>query len=62
MRPATPIDEDAVVWSRPAHDRGGRPLVLFLHGYGGDESDWAAWFPQRPAVCGPGSSSSRRSR
>jgi phospholipase/carboxylesterase len=44
MRGETPIDADAVVWSHPEGERDGRPLVLFLHGYGGHESDWAAWF------------------
>lgn len=49
MRAETPIDEDAVVWSHPEGDRDGRPLVVFLHGYGGLESDWAAWFPDLPS-------------
>jgi phospholipase/carboxylesterase len=49
MRATTPIDEDAVVWSHPARQRGRRPLVVFLHGFFGHESDWSAWFPELPA-------------
>jgi phospholipase/carboxylesterase len=53
MRAVTPIDEGAVVWSHPEGERDGRPLVLFLHGYGGRESDWAAWFTHlRPGTVG----------
>jgi phospholipase/carboxylesterase len=48
MRPSTPIDEDAVVWSHPAGERAGRPLVVFMHGFYGHESDWSAWFPELP--------------
>jgi phospholipase/carboxylesterase len=48
MQGETPIDDDAVVWSHPEGARDGRPLVLFLHGYGGHESDWAAWFTHLP--------------
>ncbi len=48
MRSTTPIDEDAVVWSAPRAERAGRPLVVFLHGFYGHESDWSAWFPDLP--------------
>ena len=49
MRAETPIDQDSVVWSHPEGERDGRPLVVvFLHGYGGRESDWAAWFTHLP--------------
>ena len=48
MRATTPIDEGAVVWSRPEGERAGLPLVVFLHGYRGHESDWAGWFAELP--------------
>jgi predicted esterase len=47
-RPVTPLDENAIVWSCPEAERVGRPLVVLLHGFGGHESDWAAWFPALP--------------
>jgi phospholipase/carboxylesterase len=49
MRPTTPLDEDAIVWSHPRDRRAGRPLVVFMHGFYGHESDWSAWFPELPA-------------
>jgi phospholipase/carboxylesterase len=47
-RPVIPLDEGAIAWSCPEAERAGRPLVLLLHGFGGHESDWAAWFPALP--------------
>jgi phospholipase/carboxylesterase len=48
MRAVTPIDEDAIVWSHPEGERAGRPLIVFMHGFYGHESDWSAWFPKLP--------------
>lgn len=39
---------DTVVWSRPADERAGTPLLLLLHGYGSDESRMAALFKDLP--------------
>ncbi|BDI24045.1 alpha/beta hydrolase [Herbiconiux sp. L3-i23] len=46
MRPIRDIDADAVVWS------GSRsvdsPLLVFLHGFGGNEHDWTPYLPMVP--------------
>jgi phospholipase/carboxylesterase len=47
-RPITALDEGAITWSCPEAERAGRPLVVLLHGFGGHELDWAAWFPTLP--------------
>jgi len=44
----TRIDEDAIAWSQPVGTRTGKPLVVFMHGFSGDEADWSAWFPTLP--------------
>ncbi len=49
VRSIASLDEDAPVWSHPESERAGRPLIVLLHGYGGHESDWTAWFPALPA-------------
>jgi phospholipase/carboxylesterase len=46
--PVIPLDEGAVAWSCPEGARAGRPLAVLLHGFGGHESDWAAWFHALP--------------
>ncbi|MGG7465848.1 alpha/beta hydrolase [Plantibacter sp. YIM 135347] len=48
MQRVVPIDGGAVRWSVPQSERAGRPLVVFLHGFGHDESDWAAHFGELP--------------
>jgi phospholipase/carboxylesterase len=35
------LDESAMVWSAPAAERKGRPLLLALHGHHGDENQLA---------------------
>jgi len=42
------IDDDAVLWSAPAAERAGRPLLLLLHGYGSDERDLFGLAPFLP--------------
>lgn len=45
--PAVALDADAAVWREGA--RGdARPVVVLLHGRGGDEQDWAAHFAGVP--------------
>lgn len=45
---ALAIDDGAVLWSAPADERAGRPLLLLLHGYGSDERDLFALAPFLP--------------
>lgn len=40
------IDDTATRWSSP--DRGGRPLLVLLHGYGADEHDLFGLIPYLP--------------
>jgi phospholipase/carboxylesterase len=35
------LDESAIVWSAPAHERAGRPLLIGFHGHHGDEHQLA---------------------
>lgn len=35
------LDESALLWSAPPGERAGRPLLLALHGHGGDERQLA---------------------
>jgi phospholipase/carboxylesterase len=49
MEPTPAIDDDAVLWSVPAGERGGRPLLVLLHGYGSDERDLFALAPHLPS-------------
>ena len=48
MRRSTPLDEAPIVWSHEPGARGGLPLVVFMHGFFGNEDDWAAWFAALP--------------
>ena len=45
---AAPLDPDAVLWSAPAEDRGDRPLLVLLHGYGSHEGDLFGFVPHLP--------------
>jgi phospholipase/carboxylesterase len=40
---------ETVVWSKPAHERAGTPLLVMLHGYGRDESRMAKLFGSLPS-------------
>jgi phospholipase/carboxylesterase len=42
------LDPDTVLWSAPAHERDGRPLLVLLHGYGADENDLFGLVPYLP--------------
>jgi phospholipase/carboxylesterase len=48
MVAATPLDPDVVLWSVPADERGDRPLLVLLHGYGSSEEDLFALVPHLP--------------
>lgn len=43
------LDSDAVLWSVPADERAGRPLLVVLHGYGADEHDLFSLAAHLPA-------------
>jgi phospholipase/carboxylesterase len=42
------LDDDAVLWSQPESERGGKPLLLLLHGKGSHEGDLAGLAPHFP--------------
>ncbi|MDQ1123395.1 alpha/beta hydrolase [Microbacterium trichothecenolyticum] len=42
------LDPSVVRWSVPAAERGGRPVLLLLHGYGSDEHDLFGLVPYLP--------------
>ena len=42
------IDESAIIWSAPADQRAGRPLLVLLHGYGSHEGDLFGLSPHLP--------------
>lgn len=42
------IDESAIIWSAPEHERAGRPLLVLLHGYGSHEGDLFGLAPHLP--------------
>jgi phospholipase/carboxylesterase len=42
------IDESAIMWSAPAAERAGRPLLVLLHGYGSHEGDLFGLAPHLP--------------
>ncbi|HEX4402391.1 MAG TPA: phospholipase, partial [Galbitalea sp.] len=42
------LDQDAVIWSAPARERSGRPLIVLLHGYGSHEGDLFQLSPRLP--------------
>ncbi|MFT4052148.1 MAG: alpha/beta hydrolase-fold protein [Microbacterium sp.] len=44
------LDDDAVLWSVPPGERGGRPLLVLLHGYGSHEGDLFGLVPLLPAA------------
>ncbi|SFR93975.1 phospholipase/carboxylesterase [Microbacterium sp. cf046] len=43
------LDHAAVLWSAEAADRGDRPLLVLLHGYGADERDLFGLVPYLPS-------------
>ena len=43
------LDPALVRWSVPPHERGDRPVLLLLHGYGSDEHDLFGLAPSLPA-------------
>ncbi|WP_295839204.1 alpha/beta fold hydrolase [uncultured Microbacterium sp.] len=43
------LDPSVVRWSAPADERGDRPVLLLLHGYGSDENDLFGLVPYLPA-------------
>ena len=42
------LDPDAVLWNRVPADRDGRPLLVLLHGFGGNERDFEAFVDSLP--------------
>ena len=42
------LDESAILWSAPERERGGRPLLVLLHGYGSHEGDLFSMSPALP--------------
>lgn len=48
---AVAIDGDAAIWREGTRD-DDRPVVVLLHGRGGDERDWAAHFERIPDAVG----------
>ncbi len=42
------LDPDAVLWSVPAPERAGRPVLVLLHGYGADQHDLFGLVPSLP--------------
>jgi phospholipase/carboxylesterase len=42
------LDQDAVIWSAPARERSGRPLIVLLHGYASHEGDLFQLSPRLP--------------
>jgi len=42
------LDENAALWSAEPADRGGRPVLVLLHGYGADERDLFGLVPYLP--------------
>jgi len=44
------LDPDVVRWSVPPEERGDRPVLLLLHGYGSDEHDLFGLVPYLPAA------------
>lgn len=47
------IDPDTVMWSAPERDRGSRPLLVLLHGFGSNEGDmfeFSRMLPLEPVI------------
>jgi phospholipase/carboxylesterase len=42
------LDTDAIIWSTPERQRGGRPLLVLMHGYGSHEGDLFGMSPALP--------------
>ena len=42
------LDSEAALWSTPPGERGDRPLLVLLHGYGADERDLFGLVPYLP--------------
>ena len=42
------LDPDAILWSAPAAERDGRPLLVVMHGRGSDEQDLFSLAPELP--------------
>ncbi|GAA3202830.1 alpha/beta hydrolase [Microbacterium terregens] len=42
------LDDSVALWSAPAAERAGRPLLILLHGYGADEHDLFGLVPYLP--------------
>ena len=42
------LDPDAILWSAPAAEREGRPLLIVMHGRGSNEEDLFALAPELP--------------
>ncbi|MBC7591186.1 MAG: dienelactone hydrolase family protein, partial [Salinibacterium sp.] len=42
------LDESAILWSAPERERGDRPLLVLLHGYGSHEGDLFSMSPALP--------------
>ena len=42
------LDSDAALWSAAPGERGDRPLLVLLHGYGADERDLFGLVPYLP--------------
>ncbi|MEO8262041.1 MAG: dienelactone hydrolase family protein [Pseudolysinimonas sp.] len=43
------LDPDAILWSAPAAERDGRPLLVVMHGRGSNEEDLFGLAPDLPA-------------
>jgi phospholipase/carboxylesterase len=48
MPDVIPLDTSAAVWSAPVEKRAGKPIVVMMHGYYGNELDWSAHFDRLP--------------
>lgn len=47
------IDDTAIRWSAPEHERAGRPLLVLMHGYNSHEQDLfglAPYLPLQPVI------------
>ncbi len=42
------LDTDAIIWSAPERERGKRPLLVLMHGYGSHEGDLFGMSPALP--------------
>ena len=47
------IDDSAIMWSAPEHERAERPLLVLMHGYGSHEGDLfglSQYLPLQPVI------------